>query len=266
MYEHFLLLSAAVTILSCKHYQHYLPVADTFLKRYIEGFIQIYGIDSISSNVHNLCHVIQDVKKFGPLPGISSYPFETCLGDMKTLIRSGHLPLSQISRRITELSKLHNSGCRNDQGTSIDVTREVRAEIPDLPMCKVFYEQLHLANNFILCNDAKNKYFLKNNGDIVLMKNATYLEDKIHIYGACLRSKYDFFCEPFASSYINIYASKGKMVVSSEGDSKYICNVHNPTLHLINDIKCKLYCLKYYRKFVFFPILHTLDVEIKTQI
>lgn len=111
-YDHFLTFSAAITILSCKHYPQYLAVTEGLLNDYIQQFIVIYGIDSISSNVHNLCHVVEDVKKFGPLPGISSYPFKTCLDNMKMLIRSGHLPLSQISRRIIQLSKVSNLKCR----------------------------------------------------------------------------------------------------------------------------------------------------------
>lgn len=49
----------------------YIDVTDCLLKDYIEQFIQIYGIDSISSNVHNAAHVINDVKKFGTLSEIS---------------------------------------------------------------------------------------------------------------------------------------------------------------------------------------------------
>lgn len=37
------------------------------------------GIDSISSNVHNLCHLVDDVKHLGYLPSISTYPFGNIL-------------------------------------------------------------------------------------------------------------------------------------------------------------------------------------------
>lgn len=79
-YEHFMILSCAVRILSSKEYNRYVPLARVLLIDYIEKFKHIYGKDSISSNVHNLCHVVDDVLKFGPLPNISSYPFENFFG------------------------------------------------------------------------------------------------------------------------------------------------------------------------------------------
>lgn len=79
-----------------------LPNVD-MIKDYIEQYIDLYGIDSISSNVHNLCHLIKDVERFGVLPKISAYPFENMLQFMKNLIRHGNRPLSQAANRLSEL-------------------------------------------------------------------------------------------------------------------------------------------------------------------
>ena len=113
VYEHFLMLVLAVTIISCETHLKFLSVSETLQNDYIEMYIDIYGIDSISSNVHNLCHVIDDVRKFGYLPGISSYPFENFLGYIKSLLRSGNRPLAQISKRIIENCKLIHSPKKN---------------------------------------------------------------------------------------------------------------------------------------------------------
>lgn len=80
------MLGSAVAILSCKEYLKYIYDADQLIKDFIETFIDIYDIDSISSNLHNLCYVVDDVKKCGPLPGISSYPFENYLCSLKALV------------------------------------------------------------------------------------------------------------------------------------------------------------------------------------
>lgn len=58
-------------------------------------------------HVHNLCHLVTDVKRFGPLPIISSYCFESFLGNLKSKIRSGFCPLSQIANRVLEIHKIN---------------------------------------------------------------------------------------------------------------------------------------------------------------
>lgn len=229
------------------------------MNSYIEGFIDIYAIDSVSSNVHILCHVIDDVKKFGPLPGISSYPFENHLGYLTSLIRSGNLPLSQISRRIVELSILNNLKCDDDSG--IHLKNEIVHDNYKMSVHSVIYKTLYINKSFIVSNDDKNNFMTKN-GDIVSIINATMFEKTIHIYGACLRNKYDFYVKPFASSRLNIFASKGKQINTAEG-TKYVCNLQDPTLYFLKDIMCKLFCLQYRSEFVFFPLMHTLDVTIE---
>lgn len=100
------------------------------------------------------------------------------------------------------------------------------------------------------------------NSNIVLMINATLFNNKIHIFGSTLRNKYDFFTKPFASSRLNIYASKGKLIQSIDGN-KYIQDAELPALRSLNDIKCKLFCMRYHSEFIFFPLEHTLDIQIK---
>jgi len=258
IYEHFLILSTAVTILSCKSYKSYLDIANCLLNSYLERYVQIYGIDSISSNVHNLCHVVDDVRKFGSLPEISSYPFENYLGQIKMLVRSGNLPLSQVSRRVIEKSHLSLLKEVNVDRVFVD---EQNKNDSNSSICINTYNRLHLAKKFILRNDKKNNYFMTVAGDIVSMIHATYSEKKIMILGFSLKNKYDFFLKPFPSSRLNIFASKGILHVNS-GRVNYKFDNNAPKLYLLNEIKCKLYCLFYKDEFVFMPLLHTLDLEI----
>lgn len=57
-YEHFLLLFCAVTICSSKRYFSLLPLARNMFNQYIEIFKEIYGEHHVTSNVHNLTHVV----------------------------------------------------------------------------------------------------------------------------------------------------------------------------------------------------------------
>lgn len=101
-YQHFIKLFCAVTICYCNYYKDYINLAEEEFNEFIEEFADIYGRDQIVSNVHNLCHITADVRRFGPLSSISSYPFENLLGTLKTRLAKSSKPLEQIARRIAE--------------------------------------------------------------------------------------------------------------------------------------------------------------------
>lgn len=103
-YELFLKLFCAVTICSTKHYRSYLPLARELFIEYIEGFIDLCGLDSITSNIHNLSHVVDDIETFGDLTSINAYEFENALHHMKILLKQCNKPLEQLARRLHEIS------------------------------------------------------------------------------------------------------------------------------------------------------------------
>lgn len=53
--------------------------------------------------------MLEDVRKFGNLNTISTYPFENCLQTMKRKLRSVNSPLEQIGRRFSEIECELNS-------------------------------------------------------------------------------------------------------------------------------------------------------------
>lgn len=63
----------------------------------------------MSSNIHNLSHIVNDVNRFGSLPSLSAYPFERMLFRIKYLLRKGDhdQPLPQVANRIQELTNLN---------------------------------------------------------------------------------------------------------------------------------------------------------------
>lgn len=107
-YINYLYLFCAIRICSSEHFfnrSQYANVAENLLSDFIEQYIDLYGIDSIGSNVHNLSHLIDDVKRFGILPKISAYPFENMLFFIKNLLRSGRNPLAQVANRMIEMTE-----------------------------------------------------------------------------------------------------------------------------------------------------------------
>lgn len=92
-YQHFSLLCCATILCTSKIYRIYAfsneqnqCLADDLFERYIE--YNIYGEHTIGSNVHNLCHVANDVRRFSELGTTSTYPFENCLGMMKEKLQT----------------------------------------------------------------------------------------------------------------------------------------------------------------------------------
>lgn len=97
-YKNYLKLFCAVRLASSEKYMsaNYTLIEILFAD-FVKEFKTIYGVQFITSNIHNVLHIHEDVKRFGILSSISAYPFESCLGKIKRLIRSGPEALSQVA-------------------------------------------------------------------------------------------------------------------------------------------------------------------------
>lgn len=239
VYEHFLALFCAVTICSSNEYVHLLDLADTLLLHYVERFGDIYGEDYITSNVHNLNHLVDDVKQFGILSKFSAYPFENKLFKLKNFIRSGNRPLAQMAKRIGETDEF----CEQVQ--------QIERSYPNLkrPIVKE-NEEVHFAQveleEFCLKNDFANKWFLTEDNELVEMNYAFKNDDNVSISGRSLKNLNLFFTTPIRSSFLHIYVSSLQFNLP-----KYYCT---------SEIKCKMVAIPHGSKgnIVFIPLLHTL--------
>lgn len=92
-YHHFLYLFCAVRICSVEMYSHFLPVARDLLNDFINDYKDLYGLEYLTSNVHNLSHIVDEVERFGSLYTLTAYPFENYLHSLKKMIHAGPLPL-----------------------------------------------------------------------------------------------------------------------------------------------------------------------------
>lgn len=102
-YDHFITLHCAITILCSKSLQrNFSDYAGNLLRYFVENFGNLYGKEHLSYNVHNLIHIAEDSKIYGPLDNFSTFEFENELGKLKRVIRSGNRPLEQAYNRITE--------------------------------------------------------------------------------------------------------------------------------------------------------------------
>nr|CAI5854864.1 unnamed protein product [Callosobruchus analis] len=239
-------LFCAITICSTDFYAEHLDVAEALLNRFVDCYSSIYGEYFITSHIHNLTHLTDDVKMLGNLTKISAYPFESKLYEIKTMIRNGNNPLAQIANRLSE-----------KQGFDLWENKE----LPSYPLLTSYTHDTLLRNiigpdkntaiykkivfeGYCLGGSDVNSWFLTKQNDIVYFEAAAKLSTGYLISGKKLSSVVPFFQTPINSSILNIY------IASSEFKSKETFK--------ISDIKCKLVHVVYKNQIVFTPLLHTL--------
>lgn len=249
-YNHFLLLSCAVTICSCKIYKKSIPMASKLFEKYVELYIGIYGRDTITSNVHNLIHVVEDMNnlQISNLSEISTYKYENCLRLLGLKIKHSHLPLQQAARRVIEASYLEHR--ISDTISSIPNVFNPRLCYGKERENSVAYDKIELKPDIMLSNRRIGDcWFLAKTNDakfhIVKMIFATKDRDSYKIWGSQLKELKNYFNYPLKSYKLNIYVSDGETESATFWDIKLIV--------------AKLICLPSGQDFVYIPILHTLE-------
>lgn len=245
-YVHFVTLFAATTICTTKFHRHLLPLAHQLFNDFIEDYGDLYGREHIVSNIHNLCHVVDDVKRFGELPKIGTYPYENKLRIIKLKLKQCNKVLDQAANRIIEesTSKIPNSS--SDKNLKIEAKYPFK--LPDNNM--TFYKEIFCRDGFSLS--------IRTFGDMWFMTNtkknrvfkfiyATLDKDNMaQIFGSPLHDQENFFDAPFQSSRLLIFLSNLK--------------VKEKLLRFpVNDLKCKMVCFGFDDKYVLLPLLHTFE-------
>lgn len=223
IYKHYCLLHAAFRILCNKHFiQLYITKARQYLDNFFDIMPLLYGNTSLSINVHNLIHIVDDVEFFNcTLDNISAFPFENMLGKMRKMIRTGNRPLSQVCRRLYEISNISNPSQSLNQ---ISILKQ-KNNCNNIPVIlKIRYKE------FILCTKKPNNIVLLKNDLIVQITDIVYdslQNDNLNIEGFVWQKKKCMYMYPLTSN--NLQEWKLEANVSS---TRISCNV--------NDIKSKI--------------------------
>lgn len=105
LFEHFMALSVASSILACpKLVKVHNGYAGRLLNYFVKQGCLLYGDTFPVYNVHSLVHFTADVVEHGCLDECSGFPFENYLQQLKRMVRSGRSPLAQIAKRLSEVS------------------------------------------------------------------------------------------------------------------------------------------------------------------
>lgn len=230
MYEHFLLLSCAIRILTTPNLCIVMNTdAQRLLKDFIIDYGEIYGYEYVTHNVHNLSHLCSDVLKFGCLDNFSAFPAESFMFHIKQKIclHSGK-PLQQLVKRINEETiKSTNPNCFNN----IIIKKQNSVEIQ--------------MKTFVLSNQEPDNCCLIKSGDYMIISEICQKSTNVFVKGQIFKSVGNIFAEPMDSRMLGIH----------------LCTINNSLVVAdINDVICKVICLPYKDNFVVLPLIHTNEI------
>lgn len=254
-YHHFLFLCCAVTICSNKIYKASIPLASKLFEKYVQMYIKIYGEDTITSNVHNLIHITEDLNNWQifDLAEISTYKYENCLRLLGLKVKQCNLPLEQAARRIIEKTRMEKDELSHsdfDLFSADKFSPQVYYQIPNDNLTT--YAKIEIRSGVMLSNrKIGDSWFLVKSNDaalyVVQMKYAIRLGNRYRICGLPLVEKKEFFKYPVTSTKLYIFASDGKLSAELQ-------------TYEIDNVLAKMISLKYNEHtFVYMPLLHTLN-------
>jgi hypothetical protein len=239
LYNHFMLLHVAITCLVSKSmYGSMCNFAEKLLKTFVQHGRKLYGPQFLVYNVHCLIHLADDVRHFGPLDGISCFPFENHLGKIKRTVRRPANPLQQVVNRLAE----QQTSTLESQHTPVHVLKGV----VDVSHCtasnSVCYSSLHtqhlilssrIADSCVMLPDRKVgriQYFYEENSTVfVAVRLFVHMES--------------FYNYPLSSEDIGIFC-----VGTLNGST---CTVP------LTDVVTKCFCMPMERdKFLVVPLHH----------
>lgn len=246
IYDNFACLSVAIYILSSPPlHEYYSGYAEQLLQYFVDDCKRIYGKIFVVYNVHSLLHLTDDVRKFGCLDSISSFPFEDFLGRIKRCVRKPQSILQQIGNRLSD--GYLKSKCNPFLSTAVTKEHESGPVVSGLLNLRQF-RQVHLRAGFIVKSKTGDNCVCFGAGRIGLVCNifsdGSEQCTSLLLHEFC--TKEPFFTKPLISTDIGIYK------LSNIDKNFHICNV--------SEVVCKYVLLPEQEKnhFIAIPLLHTL--------
>lgn len=239
-YKHFLSLSIAIRILVDEKFCTDCELnifSHSLLKWFIKNYANLYGEEFISYNVHNLCHLPNEVKTHNQnLDGFSSFKFENYMQKLKKKIKPNGKPLQQAVNRIKEENALFN-------------TTVTAREYPILHYnsSKTILKSIEFQSFSISPNGIDSCCLLSDN-KIVKLNEILLENETIYLKINHFLNTESLFKEPIDSKILGI------QVTSSTATS----NEYKIPISLVQT-KCLQFpqsCTDISEKFIIFPLLH----------
>lgn len=262
-YKHYLLFYIAIVIFgSHYHCSYMLNVADDMVKQFLNLFKTLYGIQHFTSNLHNLSHLADEVRKFGVLENFNTYCFENKLQGIKAMVRTGNMQLRQICKRILEEDAIpfnENSDLECSERTTLSGSLNFDCEqFKSIGLTYTVFKRLTTPNFRVECS-LGDKWVLTRKQEIISVECFVKFSDKkCFLYGSAIVKKEPFFTVPMSSDVLFVYAAKNEFKTAR--------------MYPIEEIACKMFRLNFFGTYndseideetpkfdsVFIPLWHTL--------
>lgn len=205
IYVHFLTLHVAITILSTKTFSDHIDYAESLLKNFVQVFKNLYGEEYISHNVHNLLHLCNDVRRFGPLDMFSAFPFEKHMQNLKRMVRKGNKPVQQIVKRIHEHNYVSTSReIIFAQHPKLHIEHSNGPFLPNMIPLKQF-KKIEVSNFVLSITEPDNCCCLSNNIIIIVRNETVTIGNSITILGQTFLNKKQLYSSACDSCVLGIY-------------------------------------------------------------
>lgn len=156
---------------------------------FVTNYGTLYGYQHISYNVHNLVHLCDYVKLWGPLDEFSAFKYENYMQTIKSKIRSSSRPLQQLINRCVEEDKLNITNVEKIYPIPklCNIINANGEKIIKSVQCKGFYLNTKAADNCCSLFDGTTisltKIYFKNEQIYIIGKK--YLNVKSFFYCLC---------------------------------------------------------------------------------
>lgn len=229
LYNNFLSLSISIYLmLSPTLCAHYCDYADDLIRYFLEQFGNLYGIEEMVYNFYSLCHLADDVRRFGSLDRVSAFPFENFLGHLKRKVRKPQHILQQIAH-VVERQSTQSTQKKSTFHTDKPKLGGKHTSGPTVPdnALRLQYKRARFQNAAIKCKMGDNCVMI--NGQLGLVENIlfdTTTEETLIL----LRPFLDLapmYTEPINSPDIGIFtacelAAEVKLYKLSDIEAKYV--------------------------------------------
>jgi hypothetical protein len=215
LYDHFMLFSCAISILVSKNlFMSCNTEANTLLRLFVSQAKNMYGIQFLVYNVHNLVHLSSHALRFGPLDAFSAFPFENYLGSLKRMLKKTSAPLQQVVNRIKERELcgqrfITTDNLNEEIFSVVESSKLPRANWPADSMDGAIYYGKVSGPLFRLSAHTRDCGVLLINGAV--LKVCSFYKDfgdNIFVVGHLFCIKADFFIYPCKSSELSIFKVK----------------------------------------------------------
>jgi len=182
-----------------------LIYAHSLNKYFVKTFKILYGIEHVVHNIHNLLHVVDDVRIFGSLDSYSAFPFENFLQTIKKIIRKPSCPIQQVINRFFEANVANInivSRIKKNKGPN---KKHNNGPLVDNESIDLQYSEYQFPN-FVLKASSPNNVCGLRNGHIILIENFVLTStNQMCLIGKRFLEIDNFFIDPCPSSNLRIF-------------------------------------------------------------